>query len=100
MKNPSLMFLTIAMLPGSAFAQALPPAPLPADAPVPVQSTSTSVPASPMHAGPSDATWMRFQQIANGREVLVTNTYGPPLRCRFAGATNAFLFCDPPGTPE
>jgi hypothetical protein len=96
MKNSSLILLAISMLPAGAFAQVLPPAPLPAEAPVPIQSTS--VPASPV--GPSDATWMRFQQISNGREVLVTNTYGPPLRCRFAGATDAFLFCDPPGTPE
>lgn len=92
------MLLAFALLPAGAFAQAMPPAPLPADAPVPAQSTS--VPTSPGPVGPSNATWMRFQQIANGQEVLVTNTYGPPLRCRFAGATDAFLFCDPPGTPE
>jgi hypothetical protein len=96
MKTSSLILLAVAMLPASVLAQALPPAPLPAESPVPVQSTS----APPMPVGPSDATWMRFQQIANGQEVLLTNTFGPPLRCRFAGATDAFLFCDPPGTPE
>jgi hypothetical protein len=98
MKNSSVMLIAIALLPTGALAQALPPAPLPAESPVPMQSTSN--PASTMPVGPSDAMWMRFQQIANGQEVLVTNTYGPPLRCRFAGATDAYLFCDPPGTPE
>jgi hypothetical protein len=98
MKNSSLMLLAIAMLPAGAFAQALPPAPLPAESAVPAQSTSN--PASATQVGPSDATWIRFRQIADGQEVLVTNTYGPRLRCRFAGATDAFLFCDPPGTPE
>jgi hypothetical protein len=98
MKNSSLLIVAIALLPAGAFAQALPPAPLPAESPTPTQSTP--VPASPMRVGPSEATWNRVQQIANGQEVLVTNTYGPPLRCRFAGATDAFLFCDPPGTPE
>jgi hypothetical protein len=98
MKNFSLMLIAIAILPAGALAQSLPPAPLPAETPVPMQSTSVST--SPIPVGLSDATWIRFQQIANGQEVLVTNTYGPPLRCRFAGATDAYLFCDPPGTPE
>src|SRR5258708_3796618 len=100
MNNFSLVLIALSMMPAGAFAQALPPAPLPAEAPVPLQSTSTSNPASPMPVGPSDAMWTRFQQIATVQQVLVTNPYRPPLRCRFAGATDAFLFCDPPGTPE
>jgi hypothetical protein len=94
MKNFSLILIAIAILPAGAFAQALPPAPLPVESPV----QSMAISASQMPVGPSDATWMRFQQIANGQQVLVTNSYGPPLRCRFAGASEAFLFCDPPGT--
>jgi len=42
---------------------------------------------------------MRVQQIANGEQVEVTSTYGPPLKCRFAGASDAYLWCDPPGSP-
>ena len=46
-----------------------------------------------------DPFWLRVQQIANGEQVEVTSIYGPPLKCRFAGATDVYLFCDPPGSP-
>lgn len=47
-------------------------------------------------AAPDDALWNRVMELPRGQPIVVVSTYGPPLRCRFAGATDAFLFCDPP----
>jgi hypothetical protein len=94
MKNPSAFLLTLVLLPAAAAAQALPDDPAPSTPPS-AQSASSSRQAIPL----ADGVWIRVQKIANGEEVLVTNTYGPPLRCRFAGATDDYLFCDPPGSP-
>jgi len=106
MKNFCLTLLAFALVPAAAFAQALPDDPVPAQAKAPPIVQAPASPAQPTQppSQPSvnltNAAWTRIQQIARGQEVLVTNTYGPPLRCRFAGATEAYLFCDPPGTPE
>ena len=64
MKTYSLILLALAAVPALSFAQALPddPEPTPLS---PVQYPS--IPASPMPVGPSDAAWVRFQQIANGQ---------------------------------
>lgn len=43
-----------------------------------------------------DSAWLRIQQFVNGQPVVVYNTYGPPMHCRFAGATTDYLFCDLP----
>jgi hypothetical protein len=93
MKNSSLILFALTLMPAVSRAQSLPDDP--AAHPAPAQSTSNPQQALPL----SDAVWTRIQQFANGQEILLTNTYGPPLRCRFAGATDAFLFCDPPGSP-
>jgi hypothetical protein len=99
MKNSSLILIALAVAPAICIAQALPPTQELPPAPAPVQSTSMSATASPRSSPYSDALWARVQRFASGQEVLVTNTYGPPLHCRFAGATDAYLFCDPPGSP-
>ncbi len=91
MKTSIFLALAVALVPAASFAQTLPEAPPPA----PTQSTSNSLPPALI----SDAAWRRIQQIVNGKEVLVSNTYGPPLRCQFAGATDGYLFCDPPNSP-
>ncbi len=58
--------------------------------------------AAPQTAPPAQATqlpdpaWFRIQRFANGQPIVVYSTYGPPMRCRFAGATTDYLFCDPP----
>ena len=94
MKSSSLILLAFAVAPVVSFAQRLP------DDPAPVsQAISASNPASPSPGASSDAVWARVHRIANGREIVITNTYGPPLRCRFAGATDAYLFCDPLRNP-
>jgi hypothetical protein len=101
MKNSSLILFVIAVAPAICIARALPPAQElpPAPPPPPVQTTSASSSAPARAGSSSDVLWARVQRIANGQEVLVTNTYGPPLRCRFEGVTDAYLFCDPPGSP-
>ena len=85
-----------------AIAQALPdgpkPAPTPASAQSPAGPDSNPQPRPPRLSN-LDSFWLHVQQIANGEQVEVSSTYGPPLKCRFAGATDAYLFCDPPGTP-
>jgi hypothetical protein len=43
--------------------------------------------------------WDRVKEIARGAAIVVRNDNGPPLHCLFAGATDAYLFCDPPGNP-
>jgi hypothetical protein len=69
------------LLPVPASVQAL------SDAPTPRAST----PALP------DARWSRIQQISDGQPIAVRTTSGNILHCRFAGATESVLFCDPPG---
>lgn len=86
MRTSSLLFLAIVLLaivllPAAIVAQALPDNPTPAP--------------------PPDPMWSGVEQLVNGQEIVVKPTSGPPLRCRFAGATDAYLFCDmddaPPG---
>jgi hypothetical protein len=48
---------------------------------------------------PDDHLWDRITELPRGQPIIVISTYGPPLRCRFDGATDAFLFCYPPGAP-
>jgi len=98
MKNSSLILLAFAVAPVISIAQGLPddPAPLPPT----VQSSSASNPAPSWAGSASEQVWARVRRIANGQEVKVTNTYGPPLRCRFEGATDDYLFCDPLGSPS
>lgn len=52
-------------------------------------------------AAADDAVWSRVMELPRGQPIVVKNTYGPPLRCRFDGATDGFLFCYPPdGSPN
>ena len=68
------VLLCLALLPGTAWAQALPDNPEPAQKP---------------YAG-----WVRVQDLARGEEITVARggTFSVP--CRFAGATDNDLFCD------
>jgi hypothetical protein len=66
-------------------AQSLPNAPAP----------QSSAPPAPL----PDSAWDRVLSLARGQPIVVASDYGPPAHCLFAGATAAFLFCDPPGNP-
>jgi hypothetical protein len=46
---------------------------------------------------PFDPRWNHIEQISDGQRITVRTTSGTKVRCRFAGATDACLFCDPPG---
>ena len=69
--------IAIVFLPVFAWPQALP------DAPLPVQP---------------DAKWMHVEQISDGQPIVVRTTSGALVYCRFAGATDRCLFCDPAGS--
>lgn len=89
MKQPILILIALfllpaALLPAVARSQSVQPQALP-DAPAP--------------APPSDPMWDRVKEIVPGAAIVVRNDNGPPLHCLFAGATDAYLFCDPPGNP-
>ncbi|HKF49434.1 MAG TPA: hypothetical protein VKB38_18895 [Terracidiphilus sp.] len=89
----TLMLYFVALSPLAAVCQGLPDDPAPAaqagGAPVGQTGAATTPP-----AGMPDAEWKRVQAIAYGALVTVTSTYGPPVGCRFAGATDAYLLCD------
>jgi hypothetical protein len=89
MKQIFVFLIAVALLPAAVGAQSLPDAPSPAS---PEKQT-------PELSPPTNPAWLRVQQMVNGQEVVVITTYGPPVRCRFAGATDAYLFCDPDGNP-
>jgi uncharacterized membrane protein YeaQ/YmgE (transglycosylase-associated protein family) len=53
----------------------------------------------PDNPAPSDPTWARVQSLTFGQAIVVDDTNGPPVRCFFTSATDAYLFCNPPGDP-
>lgn len=79
MKHFSLLLAAFLVLRAAAFAQTLP------DSPVPVPS--------------ADPAWLRVQSLAQGQPVVVRNDNEAPVHCLFAGATDSYFFCDPPGNP-
>lgn len=87
MKSALWISIAFFLLPATLIAQALPDAPTPAP-------PSPQAPAPPV---PYDARWSRIQHISDGQLIVVHTTSGEMVRCRFAGATNNCLFCDPPG---
>jgi hypothetical protein len=59
------------------------------------QAASTQAPA----LTPPDKEWRKIQKLPQGTFLVVGNTYGPPLACRMAAATDDALFCDAPESP-
>ena len=59
-----------------------------------------ALPDNPGPAPLSDPAWARLQSLVNGQPIVVDNTNGPPVHCLFAGVTDAFLYCNPPGNPR
>lgn len=48
---------------------------------------------------PPDGQWQKIERLPVGVLIVVSSTYGPPIPCRFAAATNDALFCDAPESP-
>ncbi len=63
------------------------------------RAPAQSQPDTPTPAPLSDPAWSRLQSHVNGQPIVVDNTNGPPVHCLFAGVTEAYLFCNPPGNP-
>jgi hypothetical protein len=60
---------------------------------------SQALPDNPAPVPAIDPTWTRVQNLSPGTTIVVTDTYGPPERCLFAGATADYLDCNPAGNP-
>ena len=78
MKVLTIALLTLALSPALGFAQEIPPAPTPAQ----------------------DPAWSRLESLRNGQAIVVTTVDNPSVHCLFAGVTDAYLFCNPPGNPR
>ena len=59
-----------------------------------------TLPDNPAPAPLPDPAWARLQSLVNGQPIVVSNTSGPAVHCLFAGVTDAYLFCNPPGNPR
>jgi hypothetical protein len=58
-----------------------------------------ALPDNPTPATNPDPMWARVQSLKPGTPIVVSDTYGPPQRCLFAGATTSYLDCNPVGNP-
>ncbi len=63
------------------------------------RTAAQALPDTPTPAPLPDPAWSRLQSLVNGQPIVVDNTNGPPVHCLFAGVTEAYLFCNPPGNP-
>jgi hypothetical protein len=66
---------------------------------LPAVARSQILPDAPSPALPSDPMWDRVKDLSNGAAIVVRNDNGPPVHCLFAGATDAYLFCNPSTNP-
>lgn len=69
-----------------------------AEAQTPSPNPQVALPPAPLPQTP-DPQWSRIQQLRIGQDILVYTTEAAPLRCRFTGATDAYLFCNPADSP-
>jgi hypothetical protein len=58
-----------------------------------------ALPDNPSPAQAYDPMWAQVQNLKPGTPIVVNDTYGPPVRCFFARATEASLDCNPFGNP-
>jgi len=86
MKTIAPILMAMLLAPLAVRAQTLPNAPVPAPAPAP---------APPL----SDAEWQRIEQLNSGQTISIHVLNGFPLECRFAVATEEYLFCDAMDAP-
>lgn len=90
MKHIVLLFVAIAF-PAGAMAQASPQPPQPASGQS--QSTPLDNPAPPPTT--ESPMWDRIAHLPRGEKIKISYGKGPWEHCRFAGATDAYLFCEP-----
>lgn len=90
MKPLATLLIAIVLLPAAARPQPSPTAPAP---------QPQALPDAPSPAPLPDPAWDRLKNLTNGEPIVVRNDNGPPVHCLFAGATDAYLFCNPPGNP-
>jgi hypothetical protein len=90
MKQILIFLIAAVLLPAAARPQTSPTAPAP---------QPQALPDAPSPAPLPDPTWDRLKNLTNGEPIVVRNDNGPPVHCLFAGATDAYLFCSPPGNP-
>jgi hypothetical protein len=88
MKQIALLIAIV--LPGAGLAQAPQDHPQPA----PAAASQAPLPEAPPPAATSSV-WNRIQHLPRGEEIKVNYGRGPWDRCRFAGATDQYLFCEP-----
>jgi hypothetical protein len=62
---------------------------------LPVAARSQELPDTPQPAKPGDSGWNRVRGLARGDEVYIQTAGGMHQVCRFGGATEDYLFCDP-----
>jgi hypothetical protein len=62
-------------------------------------ANAQALPDNPAPAQAADPMWTRIENLNPGTPIVVSDTYGPPVRCLFAGATAAYLDCNPAGNP-
>jgi hypothetical protein len=84
MKQPILILIALFLLPAAL---------------LPAIARPQALPDAPSPAPPSDPMWDRVKDLANGAAIVVRNDNGPPVHCLFAGATDAYLFCNPSTNP-
>lgn len=77
-------------LPAAGLSQAPPDQPQPA----PVAASQAPLPDAPAPAMGS-AMWDRVEHLPRGQKIKINYGQGAWDRCRFAGATDAYLFCEP-----
>jgi hypothetical protein len=66
---------------------------------LPAFTHAQTLPDNPTPAPTSDPAWERLQSLAPNEPIVVRNDNGPPVHCLFSAATDAYLFCNPPGNP-
>jgi len=58
-----------------------------------------ALPDNPTPAPPPDPAWDRLKSLIVGTPLVVHSDNGPAVHCLFAGATDDYLDCNPPGNP-
>jgi hypothetical protein len=66
------------------------------------QQPAIAPPAQPLPDNPAPASslWNRVEELPHGEKVKIRYASGHSARCRFAGATDTLLFCDPNDAPS